>query len=211
MPVRKVITRRSNHFRCYIPSQKNGRSTPCESMLEGSFARFCEISPLVKNYEVQPTKETFWLEGIQRSYTPDFLVRFVDGSEAWFEVKPRDRIDVPHIASDLQAIANSFSRSGRRFYVVDDIWLTAQPRLKNLNTVMYHRRGGANPAHMTSLQRALQRKQPRTIAELCLLLGESDAWMLIGQCIVGVDLEQIITPNSSIFLAGGHRHADFYA
>lgn len=45
MSVRKVITRRSNHFRVYVPSMKHGKPTPCESMLEAKFIRLIEVSP----------------------------------------------------------------------------------------------------------------------------------------------------------------------
>jgi hypothetical protein len=54
MSVRKVVTRRSNHFRAIIPSRKNPHPTPCESILEAEFVRFLELSPTVGKRSTNP-------------------------------------------------------------------------------------------------------------------------------------------------------------
>lgn len=211
MPVRDVVTRRSNHFRSYTPSLKNGRSTPCESILEALFAKFCEISPLVSTYEVQPTRESLTVQGEQTQYTPDFRVFFVNGTVCFFEVKPHERLIVPRVSALMAAAKEHFAKSGRRFLVITDQWLHAEPRASNIEKLMYYRRSVLSPLALDCIRTKLIQHQPKTLSELCDVLGESDAWKLLGQGVVGIDLEEVIHSESPIFLDGGHRHADIFA
>lgn len=211
MPVRKVITRRSNHFRTYIPSLKNGQPTPCESMLEGMFIRLCELSPQVRSYEVQPTKEALSVENRIERYTPDVRVHFFNGTEGWFEIKPSVRLRAARVHKRMDAAKEHFTASGRRFRVITDDWLNTEPRAKNIETLMYHRRGLLTPVELDRFQRELHRSQPKTLGALCSAIGHDDAWLLLGLGIVGVNLEQEINADIAVYLFGGHRHADFFA
>jgi hypothetical protein len=211
MPVRKVITRRSSHFRAYLPSLKNGHPTPCESMLEAKFIRLCEISPSVRSYEVQPSREHIrTLHGIER-YTPDVRAKFVDGTEGWFEVKPLARSRLPRVAESLRAAKTHFAESGRRFHVITDEWLEVEPRAGNILELMYHRRGVLTPAEKDQVHSTLGSQRPRSLADLFDLFGRDHAWRLLGLGIVGIDLERAITLEVSVYIEGGHRHADFFA
>ena len=211
MPVRKVITRRSNHFRTYIPSIKHGRPTPCESMLEGAFIRLCELSPLVRSYEVQPSRETLRLAQGEQSYTPDVRVQFMDGTDGWFEIKPAARLAVARVAMRMEAAQHHFAKSGRQFRVITDKWLEEEPRAGNILEVMYHRRGVLTPVERDRFERELRAARPQNLADLCTVLGADDAWRLIGLGIVGLHLEEQITSTSTVYLEGGHRHANLLA
>lgn len=74
MSVRKVVTRRSCHFRGYFPSLKNGKPTPWESQLEGGFFRLLELSPQVHSYTIQPSRESVSLDSATIKYFPDLHV-----------------------------------------------------------------------------------------------------------------------------------------
>lgn len=211
MPVRKVITRRSNHFWTYIPSLKNGHPTPCESMLEGKFIRLCELSPLVRSYEVQPSREVIPVEGRVERYTPDVRVWFTDGTEGWFEVKRAARSKVRRVAQRMSGAKTHFASTGRRFHVVTDEWLDTEPRAENVLELMYHRREMLTPVESERARHELLRTQPKTLADLYCLFGRDDSWRLLGLGVVGIDLEQVVAPDVSIYLEGGHRHADFFA
>lgn len=211
MPVRKVITRRSNHFRAYIPSLKNGHPTQCESMLEGKFIRLCELSPLVRTYEVQPSFELISVGGCPERYVPDVRIRFVDGTEGWFEVKPDVRLKSERVARRLAAAAVHFAHSGRRFRVLTDKQLDMEPRATNVLEVMYQRRASLTSIELERFRHKLERKTPQTMADLTSLVGSCDAWRLLGLGIVGVDLDLPIAPDAVIYLEGGHRHADLFA
>ncbi|NKA78111.1 transposase [Ralstonia solanacearum] len=211
MPVRKVITRRSNHFRAYIPSIKNGHPTQCESMLEGKFIRLCELSPLVRSYEVQPSFESISVEGCLEQYVPDVLVHFIDGTQGWFEVKPDVRLKTMRVARRLAAAAVHFAQSGRRFRVVTDKQLDAEPRASNVLEVMYQRRGPLTSLELERFRHQLASESPQTMSAFTSLIGPCDAWRLLGLGIVGIDLDQPIVPDAVIYLEGGHRHADLFA
>lgn len=211
MPVRKVITRRSNHFRAYIPSIKNGHPTQCESMLEGKFIRLCELSPLVRSYEVQPSFESISVEGCLEQYVPDVLVHFVDGTQGWFEVKPDVRLKSKRVARRLAAAAVHFAQSGRRFRVVTDKQLDAEPRASNVLEVMYQRRGPLTSVELERFRHQLASESPQTMSAFTSLIGPCDAWRLLGLGIVGIDLDRPIVPDAVIYLEGGHRHADLFA
>lgn len=74
MTVRKVVTRRSNHYRGYFPSLKNKKPVPWESQLEGALFRLLELSPAVIGYVPQPSEERVpSLQGYFKYY-PDVQV-----------------------------------------------------------------------------------------------------------------------------------------
>lgn len=211
MPVRKVVTRRSNHFRAYIPSLKNGHPTQCESMLEGKFIRLCELSPLVRSYEVQPSFESISVGDRSEQYVPDVRVYFVDGTQGWFEVKPEVRLKSARVACRMAAAEAHFAQSGRRFRVVTDKQLEMEPRASNVLEVMYHRRTPLTSAELEQFRHKLESKSPRTLSDFTSVVGPCDAWRLLGLGIVGIDLDQPIVPDAVIYLEGGHRHADLFA
>lgn len=211
MPVRKVITRRSNHFRAYIPSLKNEGPTECESMLEAKLIRLCELSPLVRDYEVQPSLELISVDGRAEQYFPDLRLRLVDGTERWIEVKPAARLKVKRVAGRMAAAATLFAQSGRQFRIVTDQQLNAEPRAANILKLMYHRRGRLTPVEFEHFHRRLHRSRPGSLTDLFSLVGADDGWRLLGLGVVGIDLDRPIELEASIYVEGGHRHADLFA
>lgn len=208
MPVRKVITRRSNHFRVYVPSLKNGHPTPCESLLEGAAARILELSGRVRRYEVQPSIEDICVNGHAEHYIPDFRVWFYDGTEAFLEVKPAVRLRVIRVANRIAAAKVRFVETCRQFQVITDTWLATEPRATNAATLMYHRCGTLTPVELDHFRRTLLGTNPHTLVELCSALGREDAWRILGLGLVGLNLDCEIHPDSTIYLTGGHRHAN---
>lgn len=211
MSIRKVITRRSNHFRAYVPSRKNPRPTPCESILEAEFVRLLELSPLVARFTVQPIKLELQVGDEIQRYFPDVHIDLADGSDLWCEVKPEARLAVARVAARMSAAHASFARDGSKFVVVTDRWLHQEPRRSNVAGLMYHRRDPIPPIEVKAVERQLHVAGPKVLADLEELLGKDLAWRLLGAGIVGLDLEKVIQPQSQIFLTGGHRHADFLA
>jgi len=211
MSVRKVVTRRGGHSRGLTPSIKNPIAAAWESQWERAFAQFLELSPLVLLFVVQPIREPIIVNGSPASYIPDLEVKFVDGSIAYFEVKPAVKCRNVIVAARLDAIRRRFHDTGRRFYLVTDEWLSQEPRRSNVSLLMYHRRdfllNNQERIHLTKLVSAAK---PRTVRELINVVGSCNAWLLLGLSIVGVDLEQPLSDESEIFLEGGHRHANFY-
>jgi hypothetical protein len=212
MPVRKVVTRRSNHFRGLVPSLKNGRSIPWESQLEGVFLRLLELSSQVLSYEVQPSWEFFEVSGETVKYTPDVCATFLDGSEKWFEIKPAARLLNKKVGMRMESASDHFSQTNRAFYIVTDELIKSEPLEANLALLMYHRRGPRlNAVEVEALHDNLASLKCRTIADACDALGEQRAWRYIGLGHIGLELQKPITQLSIIYLTEGHRHENFFA
>jgi len=71
MAVRKVVTRSGGHSRGLSPSIKNPIVAAWESQGEQGFERLLELSPLVREYTVQPVREPIVVAGIPSIYIPD--------------------------------------------------------------------------------------------------------------------------------------------
>lgn len=211
MAVRKVVTRSSCHFRGYFPSLKNGHSVGWESQLEGGFFRLLELSPCVRSYEAQPTWEKFNVDGSLVKYAPDIRAFLMDGSEWWFEVKPKTELLIRRVKQKLDAAKIHFSASGRSFSVVTDALIWSEPSARNLHRILYHRRGPLlSPTLHAEVRNDLDKYSPKDFGELIKVFGEMDAWRLLGLCIVGIDVQKPLTESSEVFLNGGHRHADLF-
>lgn len=180
-------------------------------MLEGMFARFCEVSPLVRGYEAQPERVTLDFGDHTERYVPDMRVRLTNGSDVWVEVKPMVRLRSSRVAKRMAVARAQFAAMGRDFRVVTDVVLTMEPRAANIFELMYHRREPLRFVDASQLQSSLTNARPETVGDLSSLVGDLEAWRLMGLGIVGVDLELPILSNSSIYLRGGHRHADILA
>ncbi|WP_123584330.1 TnsA endonuclease N-terminal domain-containing protein [Pseudomonas brassicacearum] len=211
MAVRTVVTRSSCHFRGYFPSLKNGRPVPWESQLEGGFFRLLELSPLVRSYKIQPSRERIRVNDFYVEYIPDVRAVLEDGREWWFEVKPEKRLLVHSVKEKMAAATAHFADTNRNFSIVTDALIWADTLSENLREVLYHRRGPflTQPERLETRSK-LEMSQPKNLSELCSVFGEAAAWRLLGLGVVGVDLEQSITPQTEIFL-GGHRHADLFS
>ena len=212
MTARKVVTRRSNHYRGYFPSLKNRKPVPWESQLEGSFFRLLELSPAVISYVAQPTEERVPSAQGDFKYYPDIRVFLADGREWWFEVKPNDRLKIASVRDRLEAVKRYFISTGRNFSVVTDKLIEEEPLASNLRRLMYHRRGPglSNERHEDVLS-VLNDQAPRTVSDLLFAVGERPAWRLLGLGIVGIELTKPLDSDAPIFLQGGHRHADLFA
>jgi hypothetical protein len=201
MSVRKVVTRRSCHFRGYFPSLKNGKPTPWESQLEGGFFRLLELSPQVHSYTIQPSRESVSLDSATIKYFPDLHVFLTDGREWWFEVKPQKRLLIASIDQRLEAAKAHFAASNRNFTVVTNDLIHSEPLARPM----------LSNSQVDEVRELLDAREPKTFSEFIAVFGDMEAWRLLGLGIVGVSLDQTISNNSEVFLTGGHRHANFFA
>lgn len=212
MTVRKVVTRSGGHSRGLMPSIKNQRGAAWESAWELKFYQLLELSPSVRQYVVQPTREHIWVDGEVAEYIPDVQVYFIDGTSAYFEVKPAQKCRTARTAKRLDAIEKRFAETDRRFKLITDEWLSTGPRAQNAVSLMFHRRNQLlDYGERSRLQRILSANQPTTFRELNDTVGANKSWLLLGLSIVGVDLELPLNEKSAIFLEGGHRHANLFA
>ena len=211
MAVRKVVTRSSCHFRGYFPSLKNGHPVAWESQLEGGFFRLLELSPSVLRYEVQPSRERIPMGETFVDYVPDLRVFLVDGGEWWFEVKPEKKLLVSSVKQKMNAAEIYFSATNRNFSIVTDTLIWREPLARNLQKILYHRRGPLMlPSDIAEVSVQLSKHKPQVFNEVISLFGAMEAWRLLGLCIIGIDLEKPLVDQSQVFLSGGHRHANIF-
>jgi hypothetical protein len=95
---------------------------------------------------------------------------------------------------------------------VESALIHSEPLARNLQKLMYHRRGPMlSNSQVDEVRELLRTHEPKTLNALIMIFGDMEAWRLLGLGIVGISLDQTISNNSEVFLTGGHRHADFFA
>lgn len=210
MAVRKVVTRRSRNVRGYMPSFKMGCAVAWESQNELKLLRILELSGVVSRYDVQPSVETIQVENEFQVYFPDVQVTYVNGRSVTLEVKPVARMATPGVAARMQAFAEQCARTGREFFVITDEDLGREVRNNNAEELMYNRRPISRKQKFEII-RKIEESAPASIGELQAVLGCQLANITIGLGLVGVNLEEVITHQSAIYLNGGHRHANLHS
>ncbi|MGS0724762.1 hypothetical protein ACVBKF_01140 [Shewanella sp. 0m-11] len=76
--------RKRDTIRMY--SLKNRASLFVDSFLEQTFAYTLELDPAVKSYATQSETLNLVIDGVKAHYTPDFLIQYYDGTDAYVEI-----------------------------------------------------------------------------------------------------------------------------
>lgn len=202
---------RTQHIRGQIASLQE-----YESLLERDFMTLLRIDNSVESFISQAVEIPYLLNGRERTYTPDVLVKFKPDSQGktrrttLFEVKPEEYAENPddELAAKLAA-ANLFCPiHGWDFCVVTETDIRT-PRLENANFLIkfLNRVGdGAQQAMLLeqlriwngcSTPRAILAGVYRSQVSQDALLP--DLWTLVAKGKIVVDLEQPITMNSEIW------------
>ena len=132
---REVINPSGGIMRCKFPSRKNGRLVHCEGLLELDAAYLFEAHPRVARYREQPAPFLFPDGERVRRYTPDFELTLDNGEAIWVEVKPTRSLADKEIRRKLRCLQDHMRRSERRFLVLTDEELRAEPRQSNVRTI----------------------------------------------------------------------------
>ena len=127
-------------------------------------------------------------------------------------MKPQKRLLIASVDQRLEAAKVHFAASNRNFTVVTNDLIHSEPLARNLQKLMYHRRGPMlSNSQVDEVRELLDAREPKTFSEFIAVFGDMEAWRLLGLGIVGVSIDQTISNNSEVFLTGGHRHANFFA
>src|SRR5947209_3693432 len=78
MSVRKITNKGGKKVIGKFPSHKMRRLICWESQIERDYIYLLEFDPAVVSYAEQPLRISYHLDGKERHYTPDFLVKRVD-------------------------------------------------------------------------------------------------------------------------------------
>ncbi len=76
--------RKRDTIRMY--SLKNRASLFVDTFLEQTFAYSLELDPTVKSYATQSETMNQVIDGVKTHYTPDFLIQYHDGTDAYVEI-----------------------------------------------------------------------------------------------------------------------------
>lgn len=211
MPVRKI---RKSHIVItgLVATDKSERMIAYEGPLERDFIKLMTFDSIrVLEIEEQPVKIHFTdADGKKRSYTPDILVTFRDGTkpllaeikprrilkEKWKELKPKFR------AARLYAREKGWS-----FEIITEVEIQT-PYLDNVVFLLGFRRLPKDEAKSASILQALQ-KLRETTPEALLTTVTKDKWAmafltpffwkLVANYEIGVNLEEPLTMASHIW------------
>lgn len=113
-------------------SFKNNRTIMCESSLEFDACFHFEYDRDVVSFESQPLGIEFTANDRIRRYTPDFRVRYGDGSERLVEVKPQSKTLSADFLYDFGLKRQAYADLGYQLLLVTDQQIRAMPFLDNL-------------------------------------------------------------------------------
>lgn len=212
MPVRKIKKNYRNVTGISSASKAVGQAQ-FESTLERDFLRLLEFSPEVEQFEVQPLTIHWHDEShTWRSYTPDVLITFSEGSSRppWLcEVKYRSDLRNNWLELHpkfIQAIRYA-KQHGWRFRLITDVEIRG-PDLDAAKFLLPFRRYSIPPerkARLLSLVDSLVESTPQGILQTISPDSQEQAewlpalWQLVANFDIGMDFETPITMTSRLW------------
>jgi hypothetical protein len=210
-PVRK-IARSYRSLRAFHPSAKTGKLVQLESALERDFCCLIEFDLAISSYVEQPVAVEYRLTERRHKYTPDFLIRYLDGRPAvlaeikyradlranWAEYKPKFRAAKQYAATKGWVF---------RLYTEAEI----QTLYLNNAKFLLRFRSFHHPPRPESAQLLLNvlAQQDESTPETLLRTASPEhdrqaellpaLWQLVSNGLVGCNLFQPLTMNSPIW------------
>jgi hypothetical protein len=205
MSVRKITNKGGKKVIGKFPSLKMGRLVCWESQIERDYIYLLEFDPAVISYAEQPLRISYHLDGKERYYTPDFLVKRADKSII-VEVKPEEDAQ-EEVNQRLFHIASAIcGRDNYEFVLITDTMIRVQPRLDNIKLLTRYQRIPINDPHYqivccelfsklseVSLREVMQFYASRS-------LGKQVVFSLLYWGVLAVDLMQPIGAESIVHL-----------
>ncbi len=87
----------------FVSEKNGGRSMHYRSGWELKVYELLEEMGEVLSYQVEPFKITYYFKGKPRTYIPDIMVNFADGSKCIYEIKPANQVSLPQIQAKKNA------------------------------------------------------------------------------------------------------------
>lgn len=203
MRARRVITRSGRGIRGKFPSKKLQKQVHWESPLERDAVLHFEMHPLIASYQEQPSEETYYDEcGTARVCYPDFLLRLIDGSQVWVEVKRKVDLSRPKIRRKLELIALRFAEQGRAYRILSEDQIRREPLYTNLEELWKATKAVRIDTSVHSGANGLSNQRLYTTAELSILLGDEQMVLaLIARGRLRTNLELQLAPTSKVWTA----------
>lgn len=140
----------------HSPSQKNRFPVVWESLIERDYFLLLEHDPRVVRYTPQPETIQITLDSRWKSYTPDVLVFYADGTLCRVEVKPDDALRNPEIVARLEVIRAQYLLEGKDFRVVTASEIRIGWRIDNLRALRHYTRVPVDEHSILTVRSALE-------------------------------------------------------
>src|SRR3989442_7341549 len=147
-----------------FPSLKMKTAVWWESQIERDFIYFLEIDPDVLSFYSQPFHISYWFDGKEHSYTPDFFVERV-GRKQVVEIKPEKKVSKPENQIIFQKVSPICFQQGYEFIVITDKTIRLQPRLNNIKLLHKYSRIPIYPQYQILFQEFFLNKQSATFGQ----------------------------------------------
>lgn len=92
----------------------------CRSTYEKAYCEMLDSDNDVISYKVEPLYMKYKLDGRERNYVPDFLVRHVDGTQTLVEVKPSSMLTLPSNIAKTIAALEYCSKEGLVYKIITE-------------------------------------------------------------------------------------------
>lgn len=116
-------------------SIKNDSIETVESDLEFDACFHFEFNPHLVYFEAQPIGYKYLLNKKLHRYTPDFLCRFSDGYERYYEIKYKDEVDTEEFKEKFEVQRLQAISMGRDLQVLTEKDIQVYPLLENLEII----------------------------------------------------------------------------
>lgn len=209
---RKIVNK-NRSLSGIVSSEKNNTGVWFESALERDFALILENKPNVSEYQEQPVKIEYFYKDKFRVYTPDFLVRFNDGTRNWLcEIKYRKELreKFSKLKPKFRAAIEYCKEEDWEFKIFTELDIR-NPFLENIKFLSNYKYEFIDNSCFQLLIQTLQELGPTTPHEFMLTVKDAHfdikgrclyaLWYSISSGTVGCDIvNETINMNSDIWL-----------
>lgn len=207
MSVRKITNKGGKKVIGKFPSLKMRRLICWESQIERDYIYLLEFDPAVISYAEQPLRISYHLDGKERHYTPDFLVKRADKSLV-VEVKQEEEAQKEENQRRFRIASAICARDNYQFVLVTNKMIRVQPRLDNIKLLTRYQRISINDPHYQIVCHELFAKS----SEACLSevieffasrsIDRQIVFSLLYWGVLAVDLMQPICAESIVLFPG---------
>jgi hypothetical protein len=207
MGVRKITNKGVKRVIGKFPSLKMRRLICWESQIERDYIYLLEFDPAVVSYAEQPLRISYHLDGKERHYTPDFLVKRVD-KNLIVEVKQVEEAQKEEKQRLFRIASAICARDNYEFVVVTDTMIRVQPRLDNIKLLTrYQRIPIHDPQYQIICYELFSKCSEVRFSEVVQFfasrnIGKQVVFSLLYWGILTVDLTQPITAESGMSFPG---------
>lgn len=193
---RNPVTHSGRGFRAKFASRKNRRMVRCESLLEKNFLYLAEFARNVVSFDEQPTSIKYRLNGKRVRYTPDFVLRWRDGSHWYVEVKPSELLNSDRNLEKFEAVGEHFRRQGDFFFTISEREIYHPVQLPQVQSLL-RRRDNVLLDSLSEMEH-IDLEKCSTWGDLTNVLNTSLATICLAFRVITCNMTQPIQPNSPI-------------